>query len=88
MFGQAANSDFKRTLGDAKASTLSFGGFYGPGSPAESFEHTLSYLKSVFAFIGITDPEVIVADGVNISSEQRESSLKEAKAQIADLKAA
>ncbi len=68
--------------------TLARGGFYQPGSPAENFEHTLSYLKSVFAFIGIANPEVITADGVNVSSEQRESSLKEAKAQIARLKAA
>ncbi|MCG5481597.1 MAG: FMN-dependent NADH-azoreductase [Ensifer alkalisoli] len=67
---------------------LARGGFYGPGSPAEHFEHTLSYLKSVFAFIGIANPEVIVADGVNVSSEQRESSLMEAKAQIDGLKAA
>ncbi|GLS28458.1 FMN-dependent NADH-azoreductase [Mesorhizobium albiziae] len=64
---------------------LARGGFYGPGSPAESFEHTLSYLKSVFAFIGIRDPEVITADGVNISAEQRKSSLKAAQAEIGNL---
>ncbi|NRP74776.1 FMN-dependent NADH-azoreductase 1 [Ensifer psoraleae] len=67
---------------------LARGGFYGPGSPAENFEHTLSYLKSVFAFIGIANPEVIVADGINVSSEQRDASLQEAKAQIAGLRAA
>ena len=64
---------------------LARGGFYGPGSPAESFEHTLSYLKSVLAFIGIGDPEVITADGVNISAEQRKSSLKAAQAEIGTL---
>ncbi|WP_280178032.1 NAD(P)H-dependent oxidoreductase [Neomesorhizobium albiziae] len=64
---------------------LARGGFYGPGSPAESFEHTLSYLKSVFAFIGIRNPEVITADGVNISVEQRKSSLKAAQAEIGTL---
>ncbi len=57
---------------------LACGGFYGPGCPAENFEHTLSYLKSVFAFIGIANPEVITADGVNVSSEQHELSLKAA----------
>ncbi|WP_245426554.1 NAD(P)H-dependent oxidoreductase [Phyllobacterium bourgognense] len=61
------------------------GGFYGPGSPAESFEHTLSYLKSVFAFVGIVDPEVITADGVNISAQQRAVSLKAAQAEIGTL---
>ncbi|CCE98236.1 acyl-carrier-protein phosphodiesterase [Sinorhizobium fredii HH103] len=67
---------------------LARGGFYGPGSPAEKYEHTLSYLKSVLAFIGILNPEVIAADGVNVSSEQRKSSLKEAEAQVAALKVA
>ncbi|WP_376743696.1 FMN-dependent NADH-azoreductase [Ensifer canadensis] len=67
---------------------LARGGFYGPGSPAENFEHTLSYLKSVLAFIGIAHPEVIAADGVNVSSEQRKSSLKEAEAKVAELEMA
>jgi FMN-dependent NADH-azoreductase len=67
---------------------LARGGFYGPGSPAENFEHTLSYLKSVLAFIGIANPEVIAADGVNVSSEQRKSSLKKAEAQVAALEVA
>ncbi len=58
------------------------------GSPAENFEHTLSYLKSVLAFIGIANPEVIAADGVNISSDQRKSSLTKAEAQVATLKIA
>ena len=64
---------------------LARGGFYGPGSPAENLEHTLSYLKSVLTFIGIASPEVITADGVNVSSEQRKSSLKEAAAKVAEL---
>ncbi|MFA1624340.1 FMN-dependent NADH-azoreductase [Rhizobium mongolense] len=67
---------------------LARGGFYGPGSPAENFEHTLSYLKSVLAFIGIANPEVIAADGVNVSSEQRKSSVTKAEAQVATLKIA
>ena len=67
---------------------LARGGFYGPGSPAEHFEHTLSYMKSVLAFIGIANPEVIAADGVNVSSGQRKSSLQEAEAQVAALKVA
>ncbi|MCS3407986.1 FMN-dependent NADH-azoreductase [Serratia sp. AKBS12] len=61
------------------------GGFYGQGSPTESFEHTLSYLKSVFLFLGITNPEVITADGVAISAEQRELSISEALQKISHL---
>ncbi|MBF0887144.1 MULTISPECIES: FMN-dependent NADH-azoreductase [Gluconobacter] len=40
------------------------GGLYGEGSPAASFEHQLSYLKSVFTMIGITDITVIEAEGL------------------------
>ena len=54
---------------------LARGGYYGPGSPAENFEHTLSYLKSVLAFIGVTNPEVIAADGVAVSPEHRETAM-------------
>ncbi|MDU9367303.1 FMN-dependent NADH-azoreductase [Klebsiella sp. 141203] len=62
------------------------GGFYAQGSPTESFEHTLTYLKSVLAFFGITNPEIITADGVAISAEQREASVSAALEQIAALR--
>ena len=39
----------------------------------------------MFAFVGIVDPEVITADGVNISAQQREVSLKAAQAEIGTL---
>ena len=42
-------------------------------------------LIAVFAFVGIVDPEVITADGVNISARQREVSLKAAQAEIGTL---
>ena len=31
------------------------GGFYGEGSPAAALEHAETYLRSVFAFVGIRD---------------------------------
>ena len=54
---------------------VSRGGFYGPGTPAEAMEHLETYLKGVFAFIGITDPEFIVAEGLQTSAEQRAAAM-------------
>ena len=56
---------------------LARGGFYDSGSPAASLEHLESYLRGVFNFIGI-EPEFVAADGLNISPEHREASIKQA----------
>jgi len=56
---------------------LARGGFYGNGSPAAALEHLESYLRGVFNFIGI-EPEFVAADGLAISPEQRELSVKQA----------
>ena len=63
------------------------GGFYGPASPAASFEHAESYLRSTFAFIGIHDIEVVSADGLAIGQEQRDNSVQGALQRIAELTA-
>lgn len=68
--------------------TVARGGFYGPGTPHQAFEHAESYLRTVFGFIGITNPEVIVAEGIAVGPEQRESSVKKAMEQVATLRAA
>ena len=54
---------------------LARGGFYDKGSPASSLEHLESYLRGVFNFIGI-EPEFVAADGLAVSPEQREQSIK------------
>ena len=56
---------------------LSRGGFYDANSPAASLEHLESYLRGVFNFIGI-DPEFVAADGLAISPEQRDLSIRHA----------
>ena len=56
---------------------LARGGIYDAGSPAASLEHLESFLRGVFNFIGI-DPEFVAADGLNISPEQREASIRQA----------
>ena len=54
---------------------LARGGFYNQASPAAALEHLETYLRGVFNFIGI-EPEFVAADGLNISPEQREESIK------------
>ena len=56
---------------------LARGGMYDQGSPAAALEHLETYLRGVFNFIGI-EPEFVAADGLSISPEQREASVKQA----------
>ena len=56
---------------------LARGGFYDHGSPASALEHLKTYLTGVFNFIGI-EPEFVAADGLAISPEQRDTSIKAA----------
>ncbi|MGY4398100.1 FMN-dependent NADH-azoreductase [Sphingomonas sp. UYAg733] len=65
---------------------VSRGNFYGAGSPAASFEHLVSYLASVFGFIGIV-PEFIIAEGVATSPEGRTTAITAAQGEIAALAA-
>lgn len=54
------------------------GGFYGKDTPHATYEHQISYLRVVFGFIGITDVEVIEAEGIARGAEQREKALSAA----------
>ena len=56
---------------------LAKGGFYGEGAPAAALEHLETYLKGVFNFIGV-EPEFVLAEGLGVSPEHREASLKQA----------
>ena len=51
---------------------ISRGGFYGAGTPTAALEHLESYLRGVFGFIGISNPEIISADGIQVGPEHRE----------------
>jgi FMN-dependent NADH-azoreductase len=64
------------------------GGIYGPDSPAASFEHQESHLRSLFGFLGVTQIDVVRAEGVRISPEQAEKSLQGGLQQAAQLQAA
>src|SRR3982074_2678878 len=51
---------------------ISRGGFYGIGTSAAVGEHLETYLRWVFGFIGVANPEFISADGVQLGPEHRE----------------
>jgi FMN-dependent NADH-azoreductase len=57
---------------------LSRGGFYGADTPAAAGEHLETYLRWVFGFIGIANPEFISADGIQVGPEHREKAVADA----------
>jgi FMN-dependent NADH-azoreductase len=67
---------------------ISRGGFYGDGTPAAAAEHLETHLRAVFGFIGITNPEIIIAEGVQMSPEQRAKAIGEALRSATMLRAA
>jgi FMN-dependent NADH-azoreductase len=67
---------------------ISRGGFYGAGTPTAVGEHLETYLRWVFGFIGIANPEIISADGIQVSPENREKALAGALQAVTSLRAA
>ncbi|MBU1378159.1 MAG: NAD(P)H-dependent oxidoreductase [Alphaproteobacteria bacterium] len=63
------------------------GGFYGADSPAAGLQHQESYLRGFLGFIGVTDIEVIGAEGVNVSPDLKQSATDAAVAQAGGLSA-
>jgi FMN-dependent NADH-azoreductase len=52
------------------------------GAPNERHEHAETYLRSIFSLVGISDIEVIVAEGLAISPEYRDTAVQGAIAKI------
>ena len=67
---------------------ISRGGLYGAGAPAAAFEHLETYLRGVFTFLGVANPDIIVAEGLAIGPEQREKAMQSAIDTAAALRAA
>jgi FMN-dependent NADH-azoreductase len=67
---------------------ISRGGFYGAETPYAAGEHLETYLRWVFGFIGITDPEFISADGIQVGPDHREKALAGALQAATGLQAA
>ena len=67
---------------------ISRGGFYRADTPAAVGEHLETYLRWVFGFIGVANPEFISADGIQMGPEFREKALSGALQAATDLQAA
>ncbi|WP_337184930.1 FMN-dependent NADH-azoreductase [Shinella sp.] len=59
------------------------GGHYSAG-PAAVMDHQESYLKAVLGFIGITDVEIVRAEGLNLSADSKIEAISEAERVISD----
>ena len=66
---------------------ISRGGLYSAGSPAAGLEHAESYLRAVFTFLGVTNLEIVLAEGLAMS-DQREKAMQGALQTVAELRAA
>jgi FMN-dependent NADH-azoreductase len=67
---------------------LSRGGHYGPETTMAALEHLETYLRGVLGFIGVTAPEFIAADGIQLGPEQREKAVASALQAASHLRAA
>jgi FMN-dependent NADH-azoreductase len=67
---------------------ISRGGFYAADTSAAVGEHVETYLRWVFGFIGVKNPEFISADGIQVGPEHREKALAGALQAATELYAA
>ncbi|MBR1173151.1 FMN-dependent NADH-azoreductase [Bradyrhizobium sp. KB893862 SZCCT0404] len=87
-FSYGANGPQGLAGGKRVIVAISRGGYYGAGSPAAALEHLETYLRGIFGFMGITDPEFIIADGIQVGPEHREKSIASALQAATSLRAA
>ena len=66
---------------------VSRGGLFADTAYA-SFEHDEAYLRTVFTFIGVTDLEFVVAEGIAVGPEVRGPAIEKALKAAAELRAA
>ncbi|WP_068081650.1 FMN-dependent NADH-azoreductase [Novosphingobium rosa] len=67
---------------------LARGNVYGEGSPFSAYEHAETLLRSIFGFIGVTDLEVIIAEGLGRGEDARKAAIEGALQQASRLEAA
>lgn len=59
------------------------GGVYSAGSPAAALEHQESYLTGLLTFLGVTDVQVVRAEGIAFGPEAKEAAVARALEDIA-----
>jgi FMN-dependent NADH-azoreductase len=79
-------SGYKGLLHGKKATVItSSGGVYRAGSPAAPYNLQEPWIRSILGFIGLTDVEFVVADGlseVELGKQNREEYLKPIRKQV------
>ena len=81
-----AGKTFRYTAGGAQGLAggkrvivaLARGGVYSGGSPFASFEHAETLLRGALGFVGITDAEFIIAEGLALGEDARRAGLEAA----------
>jgi FMN-dependent NADH-azoreductase len=63
------------------------GGVYSAGSPAAALEHQETYLLGLLAFLGVTDVQVVRAEGIAFGPEAKEAAIAHALEDIAAIAA-
>jgi FMN-dependent NADH-azoreductase len=58
------------------------GGVYAPGTPQAANDFQEPYLRAILGFIGITDIEIVRAEGIAYGPEQREAAMSAALASV------
>jgi len=68
--------------GKCVIAALARGGLYGEGAPSAPMEHAETYLRGVLDFIGIVDPEFIIAEGVALGDGARQAAITTAQERV------
>ena len=84
-FRYTANGPEGLSGGKRVVVAVSRGGLYSAGQPAAAFEHVESYLRSVFGFLGVTDLEIVVAEGLAMGPEPHAKAIETALKTITQL---
>lgn len=77
------NGAYKGLLSGRKALVVAARGGAYSGMPGDPLDFQVKYMKTFLGFVGVTDVELVLAEGLNIG--QRESAMAEARKRLAEL---
>ena len=66
---------------------LARGGYYGEEGAFRAAEHAESFLRAAFGFIGVTNLEVVLAEGLNIDEQTKGTAVAAAREAVQQLAA-
>jgi FMN-dependent NADH-azoreductase len=81
-FRYGANGPEGLAVGKRVILASSRGGYYGADTPAAARDFQENYLRQLFGFLGVSDIEIVRAEGVNVGAEQKAQAIASAHATI------